>query len=149
MIKFIFLFSLSILLYNFPSEKKIVVTDRIKAIRIYEGYSISENDNTFLFDNKKYLIQTEEIFDENGNIISTKLLKDIGYLDFSKVEMEKLKNFYEKHNFSRNIEAFVIENKYLRINGKKFLISSIDEERKKVFYCSTVKKDILYYLSYK
>ncbi|MBB6273340.1 hypothetical protein HDF26_003800 [Pedobacter cryoconitis] len=148
MIKGFLMFVCSLIFFLFFNER-VKVVQRASAVLVGPGYYVAETDSTFEFKKHKYLIKTREFFDQNGEITDVAILKSEGYLEFSKAEFNKLKNFLKIHSFSKTIAADIIDHHYVEINAKRFLIEGVDKKRKIIFYSSQDQKEMLYYLIYK
>jgi len=131
------------------SNKQVHVVERVSAMLIEPGYYIGENDSIFNFMNHKYLIKTREFFDNDEIISHVAILKSEGYLEFSKAEFSKLKNFLDGHGFSEAIEANIVDKRHLDVNKKRFLIRGVDRNRRRIYYTSSINKDTLYCLVYR
>ena len=142
----VFIFGLTFL-YCFDDQIKVV--ERMSAILIEPGYYLSENDSSFEFKNHRYLVKTKEFFDQNGLITRVAIRKSEGYLEFSKVEFSKLKDFLYDHGFSKSLKANIIDEHSIKLNTKSFDVQYIDRQEKKIFYTLGSKKNVLYCLIYK
>jgi len=145
MSKIIFQLFLVMLFFNCTSDKNLQISERVKAIEID---NVSEESIVFNFKNKRYLVQSQELFDKNGLLTEVKILKSEGYLSFLRPKIDKLKNFVARHNFSDKINSSMIDGKHLEINSEIFLITGIDKGNKRIFYAGDKKGDIIYYLKY-
>lgn len=148
MIKILLVFIYSLTLFS-CFEKQIKVIERTSAMLVEPGYYIGENDSTFEFMNHRYLIKTREFFDDDEMINRVAILKSEGYLEFSKAEFGKLKNFLDDHEFNKTLKTYIIDDDHISVNTKSFIIKEIDRKRKMIFYSSSSGNDPLYYLVYK
>lgn len=148
MIKIVFQIFLVMQFFNCTSEGNLQVSERAKAIQVDPGYYVSEESITFNFKKRRYLVQSQELFDKNGLLVEVKILKSEGYLSFLRPEINKLKNFVTRHNFSDKIKSSMVDEKHLEINSKVFLIAGIDKGNKRIFYAMDKNESVIYYLGY-
>jgi hypothetical protein len=90
---------------------------------------------------RKYLIKTREFFDENVELNHAMLRSEMGYEDWPKKNMTKIRHFLDDDDFSRFINAWLIDNKHLKINSNIGLIKGIGERRKTIYYTIDVDKN--------
>lgn len=119
-------------------HSKIVVIERQRAMNITAGYTVSDGDSVFYFNKKKYVMLSREFFEEDGNIKKALLRRDLGYLELSRQDIISDKN----SDFSRSIEAMIIDNNQVKVNSEVFLIARIDKKHKKLYY--TLKRQPQY-----
>jgi hypothetical protein len=131
------------------SKEQIKIVERSSAMLIEPGYYVSESDSTFVFRGHKYLIKTKAFFDDREEIDHVLLWKSEGYLAFSKKEFSKLRGFLEEHDFSKTIEADIIDDYHISLNSKIIKVDTIDKAHKEIYYKVSSKKEILYRLLYK
>jgi hypothetical protein len=127
---------------------KIKIASRSSAMMIEPGYSLGESDSTFVYNGHKYLVKNSEYFDDNGEITHVAIWKSEGYLVFSKRQFSKLKDFLAEHNFSKTIDANIIDNHQILLNSQKIKVEIIDKKRKEIFYRLNNKDEIIYRLIY-
>ncbi len=130
----ILLFVISFMANYNLSNKKIQVVERTEAMLINKGYVVLNSDSVFEFQNKKYLIKTREFFDENGELNHAMLWSEMGYEDWPKKNMAKIKHFLDDYGFSHFINAWLIDNQHIKINSNTGLIRGIDEKRRIIYY---------------
>ncbi len=115
-------------------DGKLTVVERDEAIQFHKGYFILSSDSVFLFKGQRYLIKTREFFDKNQEITSAVIWSEMGYENWPKAEMLKIKYFFKDYNFSESIHAYFVGDSKIKVNNDIALIDSIDLPRKIVYY---------------
>ncbi|MBB6499699.1 hypothetical protein [Pedobacter cryoconitis] len=127
---------------------KIEVVSKATSILVKPGYALKEDDSTFNYQGNKYLIVTDEIFDEKGNIISASVAGDVGYSTYTKQDFNKHKNLIDDYSFTNVINVQLIKNDTILVNGSKIITKGIDRLNKAIYY-NLKSRDTLYRITYK
>jgi hypothetical protein len=129
-------------------SKSLVVIDRTMNVKIDPGFALKDDDTTLVFKHVKYLMQTKEVFDQNGEISSAIIEGDVGYSIYSRKEIYKFKDFLDEYQLYRFVKVCIIDNYHIKLNNEIVTTKEIISKKKEIFY--TLKdKDVLYKITYK
>jgi len=147
--KLIFFVPIGLLsLIGYYLSTKIEVVSKATSILVEPGYALKADDSTFNYKGKKYLIVTNEIFDENGKIIGASVAGDMGYSTYMLQDFNKHKNLINDYSFTNVIDVQLIKKDSILINGCKIMAIGIDSINKSIFY-NLKSRDTLYRITYK
>nr|WP_067058032.1 hypothetical protein [Mucilaginibacter sp. L294] len=149
MIKAIVFFLLLLPVYLLQTDKQLNVATRTMARRIYPGFTLKSEDSILVYKGNRYLIWTKEYFDEKGEIKRAIINQDIDYMDWSRKEMLKYKNFFEENGLAQFMQTTLLNYTRLKINNKTVRIKSIDRSKKEIFYSVKGENDNVYQIVYR
>ncbi|MES2062231.1 MAG: hypothetical protein V4456_09950 [Bacteroidota bacterium] len=147
--KITLLFITIAVIYFFQSSTTLSVKTKTVSNRIYPGFTLKSEDSILTFKGIRYLILRKEYYDEKDEILRAIINHDIDYMDWSRAEMLKDKNFFEDNELDRFINAIILNNHQLKINTIKAHIEFTNTKEKKIWYSIPGKKDFLYQIAYR
>jgi hypothetical protein len=137
-----------LLVYGQYRTTKVEVIKKATAIKVEPGYALKDDDSTFKFQEAKYLIVTNETFDEKGNIVSASMAGDVGYSTYTEQDFSKYKNLIADYSLTKAIDVKLINNQSILINGRKIITLGIDRKNKEIYY-KHKSKDTLFRITYR
>ncbi len=137
-----------LLLIGYHLSTKIKVISKATSIKIERGYALKADDNTFNYKGNKYLVVTNEMFDEMGNIISASVAGDVGYSTYTQQDFDQYKNLMNDYSFTHVIDVQLVKNDEILVNGRKIIALGIDRLNKAIYY-NLRSRDTLYRINYR
>ncbi|OOQ56845.1 hypothetical protein [Mucilaginibacter pedocola] len=129
-------------------EKQLTVISKANVWKLHPVFALKDADIIIKIRGDKYLLWSREYYDSKGEIDSLIENHDIDYLHWTRSEMYKMKGFFN-HGYIRNISAWLIDNKRLKINNSSFEVVSMNKLTNEIYYRSPKEPDHLYIIKYR